>query len=261
MFAGLKAVTTLSFLVMIAVNALANILPINGVGTGDVSDSYPDLFAPAGVTFAIWGLIYILLGGYTLYQLGIFGTSHRFYQKPSMRKVAVYFSISSIANTLWIFAWHYDFIGLSLILMLVILASLLLIMEQLRTAGFWLKVPFSIYFGWITVATIANITTWLVSIGWQGSGVLEVTWTVLVLIVGLLISGATMLNHRDAPYGWVIIWAYAGIGLKHISENGFASVYPSVITTVMACIIALVAVQVYLLVGRTKGHCSWLRKA
>ena len=246
MFTGLKVITSLSFLVMVTVNALANVLPINGVGTGDVSDSYPDLFAPAGLTFAIWGLIYLLLAGYIVYQFGFLGTSRKLYQEPSWRKVAVYFSISSFANTLWIFAWHYDFIGASLVLMVGILACLIAIMEQLHSEGFWLKLPFSVYFGWITVATIANVTTWLVALGWQGFGLPEATWTVIILVVGLLISTATMLSHKDAPYGLVIIWAYAGIGIKHVTDSGFGWAYPSIIITVVASILVLVAVQGYL---------------
>ncbi len=251
MFTGLKVITTLSFLVMVIVNALANALPINGVGTGDVSDSYPDLFAPAGLTFAIWGLIYLLLGAYIVYQIGILGTSTKLYQEPKWRNVAIFFTISSIANALWIFAWHYGFIGVSLVLMVSILVCLIAIMENLRSEDTWLKLPFSVYFGWITVATIANVTTWLVSIGWQGFGIPEATWTVIILIVGLLISTVTMLSHKDAAYGLVIIWAYAGIGIKHVSDSGFSWAYPIIIAAVAISIVVLIAAQIYL---RTSGR-------
>ncbi len=246
MYTNLKFFTTLSFLVMVAVNALANILPINGVGTGEVSDFYPDLFAPAPLTFAIWGVIYLALGVYVVYQLGFLGKSKRLYQDPIWRRVALLFILSSLANSLWIFAWHHHFIGISLILMLIILACLTGIMETLRPISLWMKLPFSIYFGWITVATIANVTTWLVSIGWNGFGIPEATWTVLVLFVGLVISTLVMLSHKDAPYGLVIIWAYAGIGLKHASESGFDGTYPGILVTVAVSILALIAAQFYL---------------
>ena len=258
MFLGLKVITTLSYVTMVVVNALANALPINGVGTGDVSDSYPDLFAPAGLTFAIWGLIYLMLGAYIVYQLGFLGTSRKLYERPAWRKVAVLFTISSFANALWVFAWHYDFIGVSLGLMVVILACLIAIMENLRSEDTWLKLPFSVYFGWITVATIANVTTWLVSIGWQGLGISEAAWTVIVLVVGLLISIATMISHRDSPYGLVIIWAYAGIAIKHMAAGGFAWAYPSIITTVAISILVLIGAQAYLyrLRGSRRGSDS-----
>jgi len=122
----IKKLVTVTYLVMIIINALANILPINGVNTGQVSDSYPNLFAPAGITFAIWGLIYFLLAGFTLYQLGFFQDYRVRLKAGLLQKLGLYFSISSIANALWIFSWHYHVISLSMLLMLIILGCLIL---------------------------------------------------------------------------------------------------------------------------------------
>jgi len=156
----IKIFTALAYVVMIAANALANILPINNRTTGAVSDSYPNLFAPAGLTFSIWGLIYLLLAGYVVYQF----TKRAANKESLLGKINPLFIATSLANFLWIFAWHYDYIGFSVILMLILLFLLIKIADILRREKFsaWEKLfimaPFSVYFGWITVATIANIT-------------------------------------------------------------------------------------------------------
>jgi hypothetical protein len=229
----IKIITAVTFLIMVMVNALANILPINGVTTGEVSDSYENLFAPAGITFAIWGLIYFLLALYTLYQLGFFQGDDRPVKIELLERIGVYFSISSIANSIWIFLWHYNLISLTVVFMIIILFCLIMITIEINKyklsvrEQFFIRLPFSIYFGWITVATIANITTFLVSIGWNGFGISEVVWTIIIIIVGLIISILTIIKFRDIAYGLVIIWAYLGIYIKHTTETGFAGQYRS----------------------------------
>jgi hypothetical protein len=238
---------------MVIVNVLANVIPINGVTTGQVSDSYPNLFAPAGYAFAIWGLIYFLLAGYTLYQLGFF-QSTRYSLKPSLLgKVGILFAISSIANAAWIFAWHNYAILVSMILMIIILVSLIMIVPEInryelaRKERFFVQLPFSVYFGWITVATIANATTLLVSWGWNGFGISEVVWTVVIIVVGLIISMATMIKNSDIAYGLVIIWAYVAILVKHLSPSGFADQYPAIIATVIISLVLLLVGEGYIL--------------
>ncbi|WP_225419997.1 tryptophan-rich sensory protein [Methanohalophilus profundi] len=113
----IKIITTVTFSAMVIANALANALPINGLTTGQISDFYPNPFAPTGWTFAIWGLIYLLLAGYTLYQLGVFQDNENSVRNGLLSKIGILFSISSIANAAWIFAWHYQIIPLSLLLM------------------------------------------------------------------------------------------------------------------------------------------------
>lgn len=231
-------------------NILANVLPINGITTGEVSDKYSNLFAPAGYTFAIWGLIYILLAGYTVYQLGIFQKVNENY--ILLNKIGVYFSISSIANVLWILSWHFDKIGYSVILMVVILLCLIQINRMTSNEilspieKLFIRLPFSIYFGWITVASIANITTYLVSIGWSGFGISEVVWTILILLVGVIIGTITMLTNRDVAYGLVFVWAYLGILVKHVSVNGYNGEYLSIIVMTASCILFLIVELLYL---------------
>jgi len=255
---SIRVVTTVSFLVMVIVNVLAETIPINGQGTGQVSDSYKNLFAPTGLTFAIWGLIYFLLAGYTAYQLGFFNLNKRRFKTDLFEKVGLYFSISSIANATWIFSWHYHLIALSMLLMIIILVCLILIVRQIKEESFslreniFIRFPFSVYFGWITVATIANATTLFVSLGWDRFGISEPTWTVMIIAVGLAIGIVTMLRNRDIAYGLVIIWAYAGIFIKHTSASGFAGQYPVVITTVTVCIVLLLIGEVYIIISNRR---------
>ena len=233
LFTGFVALAM--YALMVGANALANILPINGITTGEVSDNLPNLFAPAGITFSIWGVIYILLGVYSVYQLVYISRGYR--DSISLKKVNQFYILSSIANSIWIYNWHHGNIGLTLVLMLVILVSLMVIVLTLRsmaTSGdrmLWARLPFSVYFGWITIATIANVTAFLVNIGWNGFGISESIWTILVLLTGLLIGGTTIWKLKDKAYGAVMVWAYMGILLKHISQDGFDGSYPGIIVT------------------------------
>lgn len=252
-YSSLRIFTAITFVIMVIVNGLANALPINGQNTGEISDYYANLFAPAGYTFAIWGLIYILLFIYTLYQLGIFTNSNNQSNTELLDKIGVIFSVSSIINTIWIFAWHYKVIWLSLILIVLMLIGLILINREIKKKHLTFKekllvrLPFSVYFGWITVATIANVTTFLVSVNWDGFGISESIWTVIILSVGFLIASAVIRFNRDIAYGLVVIWAYTGILVKHSSKAGFAGAYPSVIGVVSVCIAFLVVVEIYTL--------------
>jgi hypothetical protein len=242
---------------MVVVNTLANTLPINGKGTGEISDSYPNLFAPAGITFAIWGLIYILLLVYSIYQL-INYSKVSDTKRQLFNEVGLLFSISSVANALWIFAWHYNVIGLSVILMLVILICLIRINLILKDAeltkmeNLTIKLPFTVYFGWITIATIANITTYLVSVNWNRLSLSEVFWTDFMLLVGAILGAICVLYFNSLAYGFVIIWAYIGIIIKHLSPDKFDGKYPSVIVTAFVGILLIIAAQILLILARIK---------
>lgn len=254
----LKIFVALSYLVMIVVNALANILPINGNNTGVVSNAYPNLFAPAAITFSIWGLIYLLLAAYTLYQFGLFQKDQDKSRAELFKEIGIYFSITSVANILWIFSWHYRLISLSLLLMLVILFYLIKIADLLQKQKFsiketfFIKAPFSIYFGWITVATIANVTTFLVSQSWNGFGLSDQLWMILILLVGAAIGITRTLKDKNIFYGAVLIWAYLGILIKHTSIDGFNSNYPMVIGVVGFCLTSFLVVNSWVLFKKIK---------
>lgn len=243
----IKALVAVTYLAMVAMNFLANALPLNGRRTGDISDAYPSLFTPAGFTFSIWGVIYLLLGAHVLYQLGLFrGSPDTAEQSALLNRVGALFAISSLANTAWVFAWHYDNIPLSTVLITVILVCLALIVTTLRSANLtgrrrWLiGVPFSVYFGWTTVAVVANITVLLVSRGWDGFGLADSTWAVIMVLVAMVIGATTMLRNRDVAYGLVLIWAYIGIFARQTSAGGLDGRYPQINTAVAAALVIFV---------------------
>ncbi|MFA6589592.1 MAG: tryptophan-rich sensory protein [Bacteroidales bacterium] len=235
----IKIVAGFFYIAMVLVNFLANALPINNRTTGAISNAYSNLFAPAGLTFSIWGLIYLLLGGYIFYQFTKGGKK----KEKLLKKINPFFITTSIANIAWIFSWHYDYIGLSLFLMLILLISLIKIADILRREKLkfkeklFISVPFSVYFGWITVATIANITVFLVSLGWNGFGMADFIWTSIILLIGALIGILRMCRDKNIAYGLVLVWAYFGILFKHLSSGGFSGQYPSVILIAVVCLV------------------------
>ncbi len=267
LFKQKKAITSVwiaaaAFVVMVGVNALANVLPINGVTTGEVSDTYDNLFVPAGVTFSIWGLIYSLLAVYCLYRIGILFSAKRRVKGDTIEKTDRYFIVSSLLNTAWILAWHYTVLWLSVILIVGILYCLIKIALLLHRQKYSLKefiavkLPFSIYFGWITVATIANITALLVSLQWDGAKISDGAWAVALLLVGAAIGLVVAVRHRDWAYLAVFVWAYAGILVNHLAEFGWNGMYPSVIVALTVLLAVLISCVISLFIQWPTGRHS-----
>jgi hypothetical protein len=207
------------------VNGLANALPINGLNTGQISDRFNVYFVPAGYVFSIWGVIYLGLIAFAVFQAL---PSQR--QNPRMRATGWLIALSGLANSAWIFLWHYELFPLTLIAMLVLLASLIIIYLRLGTgrttvptAEAWAaRLPFSIYLGWITVATVANVTSVLDYLKWDGFGLSPETWMVIMLAAVLVIAALMIFTRRDAAYAIVILWALAGISYKHAGVSAVA---------------------------------------
>ncbi len=207
----------LAFLTTLGINGLANALPLNGLTTGEISDRFPIYFVPAGYVFSIWAIIYLGLGAFALQALPA--------QKENPRLAAArpLFVASCIANISWLFAWHFEQFVLSLFLMVALLISLVAVYVRLETGRntvppgeHWLvRVPFSVYLGWITVATIGNVTTVLYDLQWNGWGFSPEAWAVIMLVVAGGLSAVVALRRRDAAYLLVLVWALAGIGVKH----------------------------------------------
>ena len=250
---SVKVMVLISYIIMLATNALANILPLNGKLTADISNSYPNLFTPAGITFSIWGLIYTLLFFFVLYYLGFFNKQRSRVNEEVYKRIGYLFIFACFANTLWLFAWHYEKLLISIFIMLTLLVSLIVInytimQENLNNReNLCVQLPFTVYFGWIIVATIANITAYLSSITWLGFGLSESMWTIVILIVGMLIGVATMLTFKALAYGLVLIWAYVGIFIKHFSVLGYAGAYPMILVIVGLCIVVFIVVEAYLI--------------
>ncbi len=205
---------TVAFIMVIVVNTLANALPINGLNTGEVSNLYPSLFTPAGFTFSIWSVIYLLLAGFIVYQWKIL--SRGFF--PTLSK---WFIASCILNAAWIFVWHNLLTGLSVVVMLLFLFVLIRIFWILKsensktlTEYILLHLPFTLYFSWICVATIANISAWLISISWDGDPLSETAWTIIMMIVAALLGAFILTRFHNYAFPLVTMWALVGIAIK-----------------------------------------------
>ncbi len=210
-------VNVLATLATIAVNALANALPLNGQNTGEVSDRFDVLFVPAGYVFAIWGLIYIGLLAFAIYQAL---PAQR--ENPRLRRIGYLYAGTCLANIIWIFLWHWEVFWLTVPVMLALLVLLIMIYVRLgngRTAiadapKWCVQIPFSLYLGWITVATVANVSQFLVSADWGGWGVAPETWAIIMLLAAALIATVVSLTRGDIAYIAVIVWAFIGITVK-----------------------------------------------
>lgn len=208
----IKYLNLVLFAGMIVMNYLANALPLNNKTTGELSDSIPNLFVPAGITFSVWGVIYLLLLIYSILQF----TSA---EKATINNISWLFAISCIFNALWIVAWHYGKLPMSLIIMSGLLISLIYINMVIShlPAGI-IKAAFGVYLGWICIATIANVTALLVTYNWSGFGISHEVWTIVMISAGTIIA-VLALYRLDNPFiGLVIMWALAGIIIKRSDD-------------------------------------------
>lgn len=204
-------------LIALTVNTLASALPLNGQTTGEISDRFAVYFVPAGYVFAIWFFIFVGWIAFAVYQ---FLPAQK--ENPRLRKLGYLFAVSNLFNAAWLFAWHYNTFGLSVLIMLSLLG--LLVASYLRLnvnrshakgAEWWsVDLPFSIYLGWITVATVANLTSWLYSIEWNGFGISAPVWAVIMIVVASILGLLMALTRRDAAYLFVLVWSFIGIAVK-----------------------------------------------
>lgn len=221
---------------MLAMNYLANALPLNNKTTGELSDSFPNLFVPAGLTFSIWGVIYLLLIVYCVVQFT--GSS-----KKVISGISWLFSISCILNAIWIIFWHYGKLPLSLIVMLGLLVTLIWINISIRELPFGLiKATFGIYLGWICIATIANVTALLVNLNWTGFNIPQGTWTIIMIIIGTVLIGLTVYRLKNPFIGLAVVWAFIGIAIKR--QYDYKSIFISAI--IALSLVALISLWGFL---------------
>ena len=210
----------LTVILALTVNVLAATLPLNGQNTAEISDRFQVYFVPAGYVFSIWGIIYLGWIAFTIFQ---FQRSQK--KSLRLRRLGYLFALSNIANAAWLFCWHYNMFGLSVLVMLALLGLLIASYLRLnvnrtsitRTEYWSVDVMFSVYLGWITVATVANITDWLYFIGWDGFGISAPVWAVIMLAVASLLGLAMAITRRDVGYLAVLVWAFIGIAVKQTS--------------------------------------------
>lgn len=230
---ALKWINTIAFAAMAAVNALANLLPIGGNTVSQITEAYPNLFTPAPVTFAIWGLIYVLMAVFVVYQWEVFDSGT--YSARVREDIGLWFAVSCALNIAWIFLWHNNVIGPSVLCIALLLISLIVIQGRLDNANgsfplrLAAKTGFSVYYGWIIAATIANISVWLTAVGWNGWGLPAEFWTSLVLLIGAGITFSVVVFGKNSVAGLAVMWAYAGILFRHLSPALYNGAYPFVI--------------------------------
>ncbi|MCW4015597.1 MAG: hypothetical protein NWF06_04435 [Candidatus Bathyarchaeota archaeon] len=246
----LQAVNLVAYIVTLAVNGLAgSTTVIGGVTSADVSDMYPTLVTPAGFTFAIWGVIYALLFLFVAYQM-----LPKNKDKPFLDRVSLLFGLASLCNVCWLFLWHYDFVTYSLVLMLGLLASLIFIYRRLDIGRVVVSVkemafvhlPFSVYLGWISIATIANVSVALTAVGWDGFGVEASSWAIVIICVALLLSFAMLALRKDIVFCLVVVWALAGI---LVNQSSYESI---VLASEVGIGLLVVAILVTVAVSRLK---------
>ena len=227
-------------IITLTINGLANALPLNGLTTGEISDAFDTFFVPAGYVFSIWGLIYIGLIALTIFQAL---PAQR--ENPRLVQIGWWLVAGNLANAAWIFLWHYQLFALTLIAMLTLLISLLNIYVGLQKDNksislaerLSVDLPISIYLGWISVATIANISDVLSYFNWGQFGLNASTWMLILLAVVSALAWAMSLRERDAAYLTVLLWALAGIGVK-FPANGIVTTSIWVSFGLVACAFA-----------------------
>jgi len=214
----------LAFSAVLVANYLANALPLNGKTTGELSGLYPNLFVPAGLTFSIWGVIYLwLLCWIGVQAAALFHAKTRTRIEPGIEKIGLWFVASCVLNIAWLFAWHWELLPLSVAVMVALLAVLWRLNTGLGAPADALekwsaRAPFGLYQGWITVALIANVTALLVSLRWDGFGISESTWAIAMVMVGTLLATTIVRGYNNVFHGLAVVWASYGIYLKRSAD-------------------------------------------
>jgi len=212
----------ITVILALAVNILATTLPLNGQNTGEISDRFQVYFVPAGYVFSIWGVIYLGWIAFIIYQ---FRSSQK--ENPRLQRLGYLFALSNIANAAWLFSWHYNLFGVSVLIMLTLLGLLIASYLRLNVNGelvsnaerWSVDIPFSVYLGWITVATVANITDWLYLVNWNGFGIAAQTWAVIMIAVASLVGLAMAIIRKDVAYLLVLTWSFVGIAIKQTAAT------------------------------------------
>ncbi len=233
-----------ALLAVIAFNVLSVTLPLGGRSVEQVSAMYQNLFTPAGFTFSIWSVIYAGLVAFTLYQFLPSQADNRVVQR-----VAVLFIISCLLNVGWLLAWHFLWIGFSVVLMALLLLTLIVVYLQVtgrakeRTPAYRLMValPFRLYLGWISVATMANVSAYLVSTGWTGGPLSETGWALSLMGAVVILGLLALWTRRDLFFTLVLVWGLAGIAAGQAHET-------AVLIGGIAAALLLLAATVYFVI-------------
>lgn len=239
----LRILVVVATISTIVVNLLANVVPYNGQTSGEVSDQYKTYFTPAGYVFLIWNVIYMGILAYAIYQ-----ARDPVGATPLFRSISGFHILGCIANGVWLFLWHGEWLGASVLVILILLGSLIALYGRMAQAGWeygrrtrgqtwWVFVPFSLYLGWVSVATIANSSAYLLAAGWTGGGLEPQIWAVILLLIASGLGIYFGYGRRNLAYALVIVWAQVGIGVEQRAAALVA--YPAFGLAVMVLIAAL----------------------
>lgn len=245
---GIALVFTILF------NYLSNTGVFNGKTIGNVSDEYHNLFTPAGYAFSIWGLIYILLFAFVIYTGRSLFKPEKNEGETFVTRMGWWFVVSCIANCLWIVTWLYGYTGLSVLVLAAAFISLMVIvLEALKyyrgSAEKWfINIPFQIYAGWLSVALIAAAASWLQKIGWEGFGLSEEAWTVIMITVAVAVHLFMTWQKRALAFALVAVWALVAIAVSNQDIN-----YTVYAAALVAALIIAVSSVIFLLKRRAFG--------
>lgn len=230
----LTIVNLLSVLLVIVINYVSQTRYFNDITIGEISRQYNTLFTPAGYAFSIWGIIFLSLFAYVIFQI-----RRVFFSKKDsdfVTKTGYWFFIANFLNSLWVLAFSYDYTGLSVVLMIGILFSLIQIILKTNMERWDAPIsiiafvwwPICLYSGWISVATIANIATYLVKINWSGFGISSETWTIALIIAAIGINISILIKRNMREFVLVGIWALVAIYIRN------KDIYQSIAITALA---------------------------
>jgi len=220
---SLIVLNTLALLFALIMNSLAGSTVFNGKNVGAVSDKYDTLIAPAGYAFAIWGPIYLLLILFVGYQ---WYSYYKLKQDDEIKQTGIWLSLANVANGLWIIAWLNEAMGMSVLLMVVLLVSLVILTLRLRLeiwdapnrTIFFVWWPIVIYLGWIIVASVSNVAASLVSIDWQGGFLSEIVWTIIMIGIASIIYMWLVFSRNLRESAMVGVWAFVAISVRHWND-------------------------------------------
>ena len=242
-----------ALVVTIVINYLSNTGLFNGNTMKTVSDNYFNYFTPAGYAFSIWGIIYLGLLGFVFY------TGRPLFTKkdvdPTLPKIGWWFVISCLANSIWIVSWLYNYTGLSVIIMTILLISLLKIIVNTRMELdshpfkkylfiFW---PFAFYSGWVSVALIANTAAWLTKINWNGFGISSIVWTIIMICIAGLVNIYMIRTRNLREYAIVGIWGLIAIAVSNTNKGGPDSI-------IYACYAISIVILIFIAISGMKSR-------
>lgn len=233
-----------AYIAMIIMNGLANWLPLFGRNTGEVSDRFDSLFTPAPYTFSVWGVIYLLLAAFVVYQ-----ALPRARADERVARARPLFVLSCLFNIAWLVSWHALAISVSELLMLGLLLTLITLYLRIgtwreATVGWqrWvLDVPFAVYLGWISVATIANTAIFLVDLGVDAGGA-AVAITIVMIAAAALLGLLGLMSRRDWAYALVIAWGLGGVSAAQSGQTASISIAALVGAALLAVLALVTAV-------------------